>query len=1452
MAAPSPSCPLRLASAIAVWLLLVGASLAQANSPPVFPGIPDPSAFEGTTATVDAAATDPDGDPLSYSAVGPTWLSIDVNTGLCTLKPDYAAAQAGGGLYPVTVEANDGTAIATTNFTVHALDVPTVVNLADANVDMVARYKVETLIDQGALVAKSLTPLKPAFLEGHFREVQGLDATYPVGFSASDCATPLVLFDASGGQSRGDEDYFLAASGEATFHHGRPDLWLGGPMPLHFSRYYASIRAWDGDPPGPFGTTSWSSNYSWRLSVTPAEATVVSPRGRVYRFQSAGPGVWALVSPTDAPYQLVQAAAEPFTFAAQGVVEGEVIVCRFDPGTLLLAQIEDAHGNVHFLTYTGGLLSQVSDGLGRALTFSHDLQGRLIGLSDGTRSVSYAYDAITGELAEFHDALSQTTHYSYAPGPVPGLLTSVTLPGGNTPLTVAYDLQQGRLLFDTDPSGATRTFGALTQQSPLGVLATISTPSGGVWQEQWDSQQRLRRRTDPASGVTAFSYDAAGRVQSHSRPAGDTRQFTYDPSSGKPSTITLPDGTTRGFGYSPRNVGALVFYDLSDASYPDGSTAQWNHDAAGNVIQHRDRAGQTWSYSHNARGQVTQATIPGGGTWQYGYDPPGRLASITNPSANTTSFQYDALDRLVRVVHPDLNHRDYGYDPLNRPTSVTNELSKAWTIQWTPNGWLRSVRDPLLHETQLAYDTMDRLSSWTDALGAAVSYGYDPSGRLATVTDRTLRTTTYGYDNMDRLTSATDPGANTMQLQYDANSRLMRVTDPLTHARQFAWDGLDRLTRYTDARESVTQLTYDAVAREIRILPPLGDNLTLTYDSRGMLSRKRFGNPATPSAEIRYTYAPWGDLLTCRDPNGNLWSYGYDPGARQISSTDPLGRLTSYGYDSRNRMTLTTTPTGTIAYGYDAASRLTSRTLGAGPVLNYSYDDANRLSGGTGISLARDAVGRVTSSQGVAYAYDGEGRLTGITLAPGRTLTYTYDPRGLPSTVQDWMGGTTQLVHDAAGNLTLMFRPNGTHAAYEYDAMDHPTRIADARADTIVSVSLGRNAIGNPVSAVRKAPHPVNTSAGSSNFAYDAAGQVIGYNYDGNGRLLSGGGRSYQWDLGSRLLQLNQASGPVTYAYDAADRMTGRADPSTGPRTLVWNEAAGGLQVERQGATDMRYYVAATTVQTENGWLRAQVPIPSPSSPPDHYGGWQSCQVPSKYENYEFPGAYLYSIDPATGNREFYHADESGNVVAVSNNAGSVDASYRYDAYGRASSLGLTAANPLTFRGAHGAYREGPGLYRMGGDLYDAETARFVCKTRVDSWVAVVERVAPVRGLSHIDSWASVVERHQSVPPHRLVGLGVGTNHQFGIASGQTSPETVFIAWFTSPGHSRNMVGDWLAFEVSKEWVEMFGDTPAPALSVGGRWSYPYGGSDALFPQGTSRLLDPIREQDASFKNILR
>src|SRR5207245_10598071 len=74
------------------------------------------------------------------------------------------------------------------------------------------------------------------------------------------------------------------------------------------------------------------------------------------------------------------------------------------------------------------------------------------------------------------------------------------------------------------------------------------------------------------------------------------------------------------------------------------------------------------------------------------------------------------------------------------------------------------------------------------------------------------------------------------------------------------------------------------------------------------------------------TYDNVGNMLTKKDPNGNLMSYGYDALNRLANETYPDSSRVTITYDKASNRLSVSNPSATVYYKYDARNRSYNET----------------------------------------------------------------------------------------------------------------------------------------------------------------------------------------------------------------------------------------------------------------------------------------------------------------------------------------------------------------------------------------------------------------------------------------------------------------------------------------------------------------------------------------------
>ncbi len=1032
------------------------------------------------------------------------------------------------------------------------------------------------------------------------------------------------------------------------------DLDLGGPMGLSFSRYYGSMMSADGISNGVLGD-NWRHNFEWSLNKSDTTATIISSNGARIEFAFSN-GSWNQTSSASKKYQFVEDSGTG-ALALLDVQEQRFYVFNADG---LLTSVLDGRGNQHGLSYNGSnQLTQVTDGVGRTLTFSYT-DNKLSTVSDGTRTVSFSYTA--NNLTSSSSALGHTTTYAYAAG---GLMTSSTRPAGNTIVSQVYD-SSGKVTSQDDGESNTTTL-----SYGNGNVTTITDALGASTVHTHTGTGELSRVEDANGNTIDITSNNDGLRASITDRLGAVTNLTYHSPSNDLASIVDANGNTTSYTYSSRSISGLTLFDRTGINHADGSTESMTYDGLGNLTSRTDQLGNSFSYTYNSTGQQLSSTFPSGGTTTNSYNADGTLASVTGPMGNSTNFSYDALKRPNVTTFADGSTRKFNYDHANRVTSFTDENNNTTSFVYDNNDNLQSLSTPLGETFSYTYDGNDQPVSFTDPLGAVVNISYDALGRIATVSDAGGNVTTNGYDALGQLTSVTDPLGNIWSTSYNLEGEVASRTNPLGNRTTFQSDNLGRVTQVTSPLGNASKISYNPIGLITSTTDPLGNVTSYSRDAVGSVTGIALDDGAVATT---YTRNALGQLLTARDPGGNNWNTAYDAGGRLTSQSDPLGNTSTLTYNNRNMISVVSYPgnLGTMTLGYDAANNMTSRSYTDGTSLSYTYDANNRMLTADGISTAYDANGRIINSNGILSAYDAQGRMVSMTLAAGKEVAYAYDANDRLVSVTDWAGGVTTFTYDAAGNLLTVKRPNSVNRSNSFDADSRLIAITEG-AD--VSISLTRDANDQIVSADRTAPS-LATAKSANDFtgSFDAASQVASYSYDALGRVTQAGSDSYTWNLASRLSSYTRNGVTTTATYDGLGNRLSRTVGNT-TSNYVWNYALAipSILIEKQGASDLRYFI-----RTPEGNL-------------------------------------LYSIDASSNARLFYHFDEMGNTMFVSNDAGTTVKSYAYSPFGALSASSGELDNPFTWQGELGAMDEGDGFYYLRARYYDANSARFISRDTIQN-----------------------------------------------------------------------------------------------------------------------------------------
>jgi RHS repeat-associated protein len=1068
-------------------------------------------------------------------------------------------------------------------------------------------------------------------------------------------------------------------TGTGSYFFSTIDLSLGGPMPLFFSRSYASIKNKEAFFWSYLGDR-WRHNHYIRLNEiddTHVEIHLQNDQKLDFEKQASE---WHLVPEQDIHYQYQQG-AEGGHYLLDPDKERVYI---FDDQAWL-THVMDRNGNRHtYLRDDEDRIVEISDGLGRAFVVSYDDPDRSwrfkeVAIQGTGAKIRFEYDEYD-RLIRFTDPEGHVTGYTYDDDRSTGssLITRVTPGRGNAPYAQVYDTDGGRVQQQIDAYD-----NATDLVYDINGRTTITYPDGTVQEHAHRFGSLLTEAVDPRNNPISLDHDLTGHITSMTSRTGETTQISYHEPSGKIDSMTNARDDVLSYTYTDQDQTfsdpdtqdsvTFTFYNLTRIDYPDGTFETFSHDGKGNILEHIDPAGNPWTYTYNDHGQVLTATNPEGGVTICTYNADATLASTTDSDTGTSLYVYDGYKRLTQITHPDNTIIQIAYDLSNQVTAVTDGRGNTHAYAYDANGNLASITDPDTRQTLFTRDLMDRVNETTNTRGKKSRHVYDHMNRLQSIIDPNANTVQYGYSDRGRLEKITDGSGYEWTTNFDNEGLPISDTTPMGRTTAIVRDSLGYITQIKNPLNEETLLTRDKMSRISRVTDPLDRITRYTYDHAGRLT----GVTLPDGTAATYLRNGLGLVDRITDLKGSQWLLNYTAMGRLSTLTDPLNNQWQYGYDERGRLNQIIYPDGTTqTRTLDNADNLLRSRYSTGPDLNFTYDTQNRLLTADHIEFTYNETGQVTATtdSGTAFGatYDDGGRLETVTYNNGLfNVTYTHDARNLLTRVTDSLTGTAiDFSYDNDGLLTAVTRPGGADTSFTWDDASRLTRIQHG---TLADLQYTYNAAGEVTGIDYDLPlDPADYQVtATENLNHDGASQIItpGHAFDDLGRQTDFSGQPFTWDGASRLTATSDA-------------------------ILIYNGLNNLLTRQKSGTTTHYFYnyalglhpVVAEYNETTSTWKRFYVLTPD--------------------------GTLLYAIDPASGNAvTFYHFDKGGNTLFLSNAAGAITDTYAYSPYGRLLAHEGTSDQPFTFGGAWGVRQENAeGLYQMRARYYHAATSRFISR----------------------------------------------------------------------------------------------------------------------------------------------
>ena len=456
-------------------------------------------------------------------------------------------------------------------------------------------------------------------------------------------------------------------------------------------------------------------------------------------------------------------------------------------------------------------------------------------------------------------------------------------------------------------------------------------------------------------------------------------------------------------------------------------------------------------------------------------------------------------------------------------------------------GWRLEFRDTDLRTSvQPTSDFEQEIGIFTPYHQGARVYVTLPGGRREGFSFMPRRTSGFGGIFFFEPQFVADAGV-TSRLSVAPATLIQSTSDGLFYgANSLAYNPADRLNFggefYLTTKEGLAYV-IDAASGDLTVMSD-GSGNRLTFTDAAITSNR--------GPRVTFQRDPQGRIVGVTDPLGNQVRYAYDSRGDLVRVTDRDGNETQFVYGEPARphyLTEVIDPLGRsgVRTEYDDSGRLIRLIDADGNPVRLVHDPDNFL------ETVIDALGRPTT-----FEYDLAGNVVTEVDALGGITRRTYDGANILLTETDPLGNITRFSYDGDGNVLTETDPLGNVTRFTYQTVTPGffDRVRGARPVSLLASST--DPLGNAA---------VNTYAGVNLISTrDAGGNVTSFTYDAAGNQTSitdaaGGITRFEYDAAGNLTRQIDALGSATeFTYDAAGNQLTETRTLTTPagiRTLV-------------------------------------------------------------------------------------------------------------------------------------------------------------------------------------------------------------------------------------------------------------------------------------------------------------
>ncbi len=684
----------------------------------------------------------------------------------------------------------------------------------------------------------------------------------------------------------------------------------------------------------------------------------------------------------------------------------------------------------------------------------------------------------------------------------------------------------------------------------------------------------------------------------------------------------------------------------------------------------------------------------------------------------------------------EINSVTYVFDET-RLSSVSNGEQ---TVEFTyENDKLTGIYAKSGEYIEFTYSD-DKVISATDSEGETTQYEYDGNYLISATSDKGKEEYSYNVDSADKSVNALEEvifsNGNTVNYEFDTFGRVISYTlgEDASHF-EYVYEGTNKV-QSIDAEGFTADFEFD------------DKGLVKTYsDDSGLSYTADYGDDFNLDSIV---FEDGSKTLFRYDENNNLTNteiisgeksftspvVSFDEKNMPVSIKDANGNVTEYAWTDDGLFDSVTYMDGTTEKcSYDENGNLISAKQRNGNVIRYSYDENGIMNGLTADKYALETV-RDEENNTISFKdntgttvmqTDDNGNCIKVTYPDGRTVSYTYNSKGLLDSMTDADGYKTCYIYNANGQLKKVTdangkkiaeysynkdgslnkreNGNGTYTTYTYNnGLVEAVTNFDKENNVVSFFKYELDEKGNIVKMTDK--------SGVWKYEYDERAQVtkivqpdgavISYTYDKNGNRLTETVDGEAIEYTSNSLDQYTKAGTKTYTYDLNGNLKTVTD---GDKTAVYTYDVFNHLISIDDGENLYEYTydvfGNRNSVTVNGETTEYVYSPI------GLGNIVTAYTPDSGVSSYILGDTLTAA-VINGEEYFYNFNSLGSTTEITSADGSIVNAYTYSADGKVTSRTEGINNIFTYGGMFGIVDDNNGLYYIRARYLSTETTSFI------------------------------------------------------------------------------------------------------------------------------------------------